>query len=384
MAGHPVRARHGSPRPRGIVLQRSILHGILCVGLLCLAGSLPASAQQTARLTGTVADETGRPVEYALVGLVAADDTTRQYARTLTDDAGRYAFSALRPGRYRLRVSRIGYASHVGPAFELTPGEPRTRRVAVRSEPITIDALVVGGRQACHALDVLAAAAPDVARLWTEAAKGIEIKRAFLRGYRHTLDLRMETHQDNRLLRDVHDVETRTITLPPDSVAVSDPATPEQPTDPDTFGERGTASLTLTFPQERVVTDPVMLRGYCIEEDVTRSGDGALGLHFRPADPDRGGVTAEGVVFVEEDDYRLRGLTYHDFSDGRYVGTGGWVYGNVPVPGAVLRLPVSGSLDMQRVPLPLGLLIRGFELEVTYEDYRDFQPLDRPAPPASG
>lgn len=343
--------------------------------LLSIATS-PASAQRTARITGTVSDEAGAAASYALVALVSSGDPSRQHTHVLTDDAGRYVLAAVPAGRFRLRVSRIGYEPHTTPAFDVGADAHLTRNVVVRTEPIVIEALVVTGVTGCHALDELGDAAPDVANLWQEAVKGIEIKRAFLRSYRRTVDMRIETHQDNRLIRDVHDVDVQTMTVP-DSAALAREAAEEAASDEEDgrYGERGATSFSLSLPSEQVMTDPEMLRGYCVEEQVTHSGDGALGLHFRPASSDLPGVTIEGAVFIEEDDYRIRGLAYRYYLDDEFVGTGEWVYGNVRVPGDVLRLPVRGSLRMLRIPPPAGLMIREFDVRISYSDYRDFEPL---------
>lgn len=64
-------------------------------------GAVSATAQQA--LTGTVVDETGRPVPRAEILLLPGEATAR------TDDAGRFAFPEMYPRQYVINVRSIGY-----------------------------------------------------------------------------------------------------------------------------------------------------------------------------------------------------------------------------------------------------------------------------------
>ena len=120
--------------------------------LLTSAGALPAvSAQQSlhsASITGTVRDPSGGAVSQAPVTLRAVATSAVQAART--DDAGRFTFVGVPPGRYELRVAAPGFAPAVveltitvGQAIDLpvalTIGDVAAR-VDVRAETPLLDA----------------------------------------------------------------------------------------------------------------------------------------------------------------------------------------------------------------------------------------------------
>ncbi len=82
----------------------------VCLLILCLC-AVPLWSQSTASgtLGGTVTDQTGAVVNGATVTLT---DTSTKVARTLTsNDAGRYVFVNVDPGKYELVVSKQGFSS---------------------------------------------------------------------------------------------------------------------------------------------------------------------------------------------------------------------------------------------------------------------------------
>src|SRR3954471_23014984 len=98
------------------------------MGRACLAwlvmlalGSFSVFAQQqsTATLRGTVADEFGGLIVGATVTVADASGVQKQ---TTTDEEGRYAFSALAPGRYTLNVTSPGFATYDNAGVEVLAG----------------------------------------------------------------------------------------------------------------------------------------------------------------------------------------------------------------------------------------------------------------------
>jgi iron complex outermembrane receptor protein len=101
--------------------------------LLGAANASAAGAQQTGALAGEVNEAgTGRPLEGARVllepGVLAARSTGAD---------GRFLFSGLVPGRYRLFVSLVGYAPDTLPALDVPPND--TLRVAVTMRAVALD-----------------------------------------------------------------------------------------------------------------------------------------------------------------------------------------------------------------------------------------------------
>ncbi|GIV61956.1 MAG: TonB-dependent receptor [Rhodothermaceae bacterium] len=124
------------PRPAGLLL-------------LFLLLALPVRAQ-TARLQGTVAAEDGTPLAGANV-ILAEATTGRQRYGTSTGPDGAFAFETVRPGRYRLAVTYIGYAAFEAPV-ELAAGEERRMTVTLEATAIPQPEVVITETRARPAL----------------------------------------------------------------------------------------------------------------------------------------------------------------------------------------------------------------------------------------
>src|SRR4051812_30003580 len=68
--------------------------------------AVPAAAQQTGRISGSVIDQTGA----ALAG-VAVSVHGEETREGQTDAAGAFDFPDLRPGQYRVSLNRSGFSS---------------------------------------------------------------------------------------------------------------------------------------------------------------------------------------------------------------------------------------------------------------------------------
>jgi hypothetical protein len=100
-----------------------------------------AQQQSTATLRGTVADEFGGLIIGATVTVADSSGVQRQ---TTTDAEGRYAFSALAPGRYTVQVSAAGFATYDNPAVEIVAGRTDplniTLSISVEQVEVTVNA----------------------------------------------------------------------------------------------------------------------------------------------------------------------------------------------------------------------------------------------------
>src|SRR5713101_1581075 len=83
--------------------------GLLVFVLLTVLSFATSSAAQTetASLSGRVADPSGGAVPNAQVELTNIDTNIR--TTTTTNGEGLYAFSNVRPGRYRLTITKEGF-----------------------------------------------------------------------------------------------------------------------------------------------------------------------------------------------------------------------------------------------------------------------------------
>jgi protocatechuate 3,4-dioxygenase beta subunit len=93
------------------------------------------AATATASLRGHVTRDDGRPLARAIVSLLNDDGNASSVAAT-TDEIGAYRFTGLRPGRYRISATKVGYATlefnqrrplERGQPIFRDPGEQRDR-----------------------------------------------------------------------------------------------------------------------------------------------------------------------------------------------------------------------------------------------------------------
>ena len=98
-----------------------------------------AHAQATGVLMGTVTDASGgQPLAATHVSLLEA------HRNELTHGDGAFAFAGLAPGRYTLRVERLGYATHSQPV-EIAAGATQRVDVAMQVAALRMNEIVVTG-----------------------------------------------------------------------------------------------------------------------------------------------------------------------------------------------------------------------------------------------
>jgi hypothetical protein len=120
-------------------MKRRILYG---VGLLCLAGVAAAQSgadQRSGTIIGRVYDVVQEvPVEYANIVLYGLPEST-QVNGTITDKAGGFRLDAVKPGRYYVEVSFIGYRDRVMKEVEVAPGaQVDLGRIDLEQKPISV------------------------------------------------------------------------------------------------------------------------------------------------------------------------------------------------------------------------------------------------------
>ena len=138
---------------------------VLPLAILLLA--VPARAQA---VRGRVVEaETGAPVAGAIVRLWS--ESGRGVAAVLSDAAGRYHLAAPSPGRYQLRVERVGFAAAAPSTVTLEAGRTVEHEVRTASRRVVLDAVEARGtRRRCSSAPQDGAAAATV---WNEARKAL-------------------------------------------------------------------------------------------------------------------------------------------------------------------------------------------------------------------
>lgn len=113
---------------------------LLC--LLAMAAGLILGQSYTASIRGTVTDATGAAVPGAKVTVTEAE---RNIPRsTVTDEAGRYFFTALPPGRYTLSIEASGFKRYIQADFPLAVQQQATINVQLQVGEVTTAVEVTG------------------------------------------------------------------------------------------------------------------------------------------------------------------------------------------------------------------------------------------------
>ena len=132
----------------------------VAAGVLLAAIGAAAQAQS---VRGTITRD-GMQIDGAIALLV--DSTGRVVARGASRETGAYTLTADRPGRYTLRILRIGYAPTIVGPLQLATGAVTTRNVTLTGAPVRIAELRIVDRAPCQVRPDSDAVA---FRLWEEA-----------------------------------------------------------------------------------------------------------------------------------------------------------------------------------------------------------------------
>lgn len=120
--------------------------GVVFLLLLFLGVLVPTAlrAQETGAVTGRVVDRAGAAVEGASVTVTPAAGGGRRVART--DAGGAYRVGPLAPGRYRVRVARVGYDPAEREIAVPAGGETRAD-FTLASSGVLLEEVTVEGRR---------------------------------------------------------------------------------------------------------------------------------------------------------------------------------------------------------------------------------------------
>lgn len=115
---------------------------LLTVFVLAVSAGTLCAQSFTAGLRGTVTDATGGAVPGAKVVVLEADRNVPH--NTVTDEAGRYVVTALRPGNYTLAVEAKGFRKFVQTTFPLTVQQQATMDVQLQVGEVSTAVEVTG------------------------------------------------------------------------------------------------------------------------------------------------------------------------------------------------------------------------------------------------
>src|SRR5216684_7279987 len=112
---------------------RQIIH-VLCIALAAASLAWPQSSF-TAAVRGVVTDGSGAAVAGARVTIIESDRNVKH--TVVADDAGRYAVTALPPGKYALSVESAGFKKYTQTNIPLAVQQQATFDVALQVGELT-------------------------------------------------------------------------------------------------------------------------------------------------------------------------------------------------------------------------------------------------------
>lgn len=316
-------------------MRRRDRHTALSTALSAALLSVLAADADAQSVRGTVTRD-GMRVEGAIVLLV--DSTGRVAARGATQEHGVYGVTANRPGRYTIRVLRIGYAPTVVGPVRVALGAPTPLDVKLTGTAVRIAELRIVDRAPCQVRPDSGAVA---FRLWEEARTAL-LATTLTQGEQLTMrtstNQRMLDARGERVLADSSDVRTVAtvkpfVSLSPDSLANAG------------YVQRNALGETLFWaPDADVLLSESFASSHCLraERPAVDTGPAArwIGIAFLPSGAPRGVADVEGVLWLDGTSAELRRLDYRYVNVPDYaplatrIGSGGTV--------AFLRLPSGG------------------------------------------
>lgn len=132
------------------------------------ASSSPARGQSV--LVRVLAAESASPIYGAMAWLLDAEG--KPLDRALTDAQGRYLFTGVAPGRYRVRAEMIGRATAQSETFDVSSaGAPVVQTLHLETKVIELEGIDIEGESRCR---LRPEEGLDVARVWDEVRKALD------------------------------------------------------------------------------------------------------------------------------------------------------------------------------------------------------------------
>lgn len=298
-----------------------------------------------AQTVSGVAVEAGfeRPISGAFVLLL--DPSGAERARTLTTARGTFHLKADTPGRYRLRLERIGFADTETDEFFVASEARVNRRLTVASSPIELKALRVeaGAGEFEPRCGTPSDGLKTFSRVWREVEKALRAARWTLETARYRFDILLhrqarkfdgtpidEPEYLRRRIQDRHPFRAVEANLIETEGWVS---------------ETDDGELAYYGPDAETLLAEPFIRTHCFS--LVRSdsaNERILGIGFEPI-PGRTLADIQGVLWIERDGARLLSLEF------RYV--------NLPIPVKSDRL--GGTIQFDELP-DGGWIVRAWEI----------------------
>ena len=295
-AERPPRPR---PSPRGLLALLAL--AALALGPDAVRAQRPDPVQD---VRGNVIEgDSNKPLEGAMVLLF--NEAGRRVNGVLSATNGFYRILVPAPGRYHLRVDRIGYASTDTEFFDVAAGATVERRVVTAVKPIQLAQIDVSGGRRC---EVRPAEGVATATVWEEARKALAAATwTSEREMYQFAWMRYQRSVDESGLRILSEQRTfnRHFTSQPFSAV-----------EPSKLASTGFVEMMASgdwqyyAPDAKVLLSDDFLDTHCLRlQREERDGTRMMGLAFEPISgrrlPD-----VQGVLWLDQESAQLRSLEY--------------------------------------------------------------------------
>lgn len=274
-------------------------HAVIPLLLMLAALAAPAAAQQ---VDVQLREEGSRaPIIGAIVRLLGEADNG-VLAQGLSNEGGRITLRAPAPGRYRLKVDRIGWVGLITPPFSLAAGERFPAEVVLADIRMDLPTIEVQGENVCgRRFD----GDTEAANLWQEIDRALTATVISQREAGVPLHLR-EFYRELRLNGRVErEWFTRSAimrgavyqTLPPPLLATEGFVLVDNQSD----------STIYAVPDAALLVSPEFTETHCFR--TVRERDGRVGLYFEPV-PRRQVTDIQGTIWLDPHTHELQNLEY--------------------------------------------------------------------------
>jgi hypothetical protein len=318
----------------------------LLTAVLALGTAHNALAQKAA-LEGVVRTaDGGAPVQFALVRLVRGDSSPLREgpAQGLTSGIGRYRFDGLSPGTYRVQLLRIGFLPVVSEAIELAAGETVQFAFRVASQTVVLPPVTVTAEVCVPAKELNEY--PQTQALWQQARDGAAVRTEFRARFRYHVLMHEEAVERKSDGTPVGAIDQNSIS-DPKSAAQNAARNRAQRLSRGYYGSTTKDGMVgFYLPNELDVLHEDFLKEHCLVPTAQHRA-GEIGLRFLPQRTRRNLLDVGGTIWLDSATFLARriDLEYLDAEDLR--GTVRLDFGDVPVGGGALRMPVGGDINLR-------------------------------------
>ena len=310
--------------------------------------------------------EDGAPISFALVRLLPVDSASGGGQQGITSAQGRFQFSSVKPGAYRLQLLRIGFRPVTSPTLEVRPGETTEHELRGSMVGLPLPTVMVYADGTCLSGERVAHD-PYLSALWEDVRQGVEIRRSFDQRYRYKRELAQTSETLVPSRPAMRRQRADTTTNEPDSALVREERVRAQRAK-EGFGKGNS----FTLPDERELLDDSFLGTHCIVPNVLGE-NGSTGVQFRQGSRGEGGFGLQGTIWVDATTRLMQRLELEHLDRDKPISQVTVRYADIAIAGTPLRLPTSGSFSAQLANAPRGTTAIG-TLAFNYWGFEDVRP----------